>query len=204
MYRYVRTSRGVTLVEMLGAIVVTTLLASGAWELIHHGQRAYQRGLGEVRTTQATRALLKTMTQDVQRAMAARLPHGITAPADHVGDRLILLTSLPPPAVPTDPGTWGPPQSIRYALHPRVAPPGQPLQRIVTPLHAPQSVQAMPVHAQVYTLQGRYFDGQVWHDAWQQAVLPQAVELILLVQHGSTPGQTLRVATLITAESSRE
>lgn len=207
MSMFLNTARGVTLVEILCTMVVSTMLMSGAWELILHGKRSFQRGLAEVRTTQAARTLLHVVTQDVQRAMATRVPHGIqsaSAPEDSTGDRLTLVTNAPTSLRAPEAAVAGGPQRIRYVLRADVDRPTKLLQRVVTPLHAAQPEKALPVHEQLHAMQVRYFDGQGWHDAWQQATLPHAVELSLLVQHGPAPARTLRFTTLITTDSTRE
>ena len=102
MRQSVSTQRGLTLLEMLGVIAISTILLSGAWQLFQSGMRSYQRGLQDVRMTQGARALLHLVTRDVQRAMAARVPYGIrgAAPQLSTSDSLAMLT-LPSPASPT-------------------------------------------------------------------------------------------------------
>ena len=113
MRQFVSTPRGLTILEMLGVIAISTILLSGAWQLFQGGMRSYHRGLQDVRMTQGARALLRLVTRDVQRAMAARVPYGIrgTAPqlstsdtAGRQADRLAMLT-LPSPASPPEGGT---------------------------------------------------------------------------------------------------
>ena len=77
MRKFVSTARGLTLIEVMGALVVSALLLSGAWNLFQGGMQSYQRGLQEVRMTQGARALLTLVTRDIQRAMATRAPYGI-------------------------------------------------------------------------------------------------------------------------------
>ena len=77
MRKFISTSRGLTIIEMMGAMLVSTILLSGVWQLFQGGMRSYQRGLQDVRMTQGARTLLRLVTRDVQRAMAARVPYGI-------------------------------------------------------------------------------------------------------------------------------
>src|SRR5215510_13265485 len=115
----VGTQRGLTILEMLGVIAISTILLSGAWQLFQGGMRSYQRGLQDIRMTQGARALLHLVTRDVQRAMAARMPYGIrgTAPQLSTSDSLAMLT-LPSPAAPPEETShshaW---QRIRYVLN---------------------------------------------------------------------------------------
>ena len=113
MRQSVSTQRGLTILEMLGVIAISTILLSGAWQLFQGGMRSYQRGLQDVRMTQGARILLHLVTRDVQRAMAARVPYGIrgTAPAAlHIRDG---RTSGRPPghahAAISRSATWGRP-----------------------------------------------------------------------------------------------
>jgi prepilin-type N-terminal cleavage/methylation domain-containing protein len=68
MRQSVSTQRGLTILEMLGVIAISTVLLSGAWQLFQGGMQSYQRGLQDVRMTQGARALLHLITRDVQRA----------------------------------------------------------------------------------------------------------------------------------------
>src|SRR5437773_4445920 len=110
MRQFVNTSRGLTIIEMMGAMLVSTILLSGVWQLFQGGMRSYQRGLQDVRMTQEARALLHLVTRDVQRAMAARAPYGIQGaasqlsasdPAERPVDGLAMLT-LPSPGAPSE------------------------------------------------------------------------------------------------------
>src|SRR5215475_8186947 len=105
MRQFISTPRGLTILEMLGVIAISTVLLSGAWQLFQGGMQSYQRGLHDVRMTQGARVLLHLVTRDVQRAMAARVPYGIrgTAPqfstseaAGRQAEGLAMLT-LPSP-----------------------------------------------------------------------------------------------------------
>src|SRR6266852_7216225 len=112
MRQSVSTQQGLTILEILGVIAISTILLSGAWQLFQGGMRSYQRGLQDVRMTQGARALLRLVTRDVQRAMAARVPYGIRgatpqsstlATGEGPADRLALLTR--PPLVPPRSGS---------------------------------------------------------------------------------------------------
>ena len=146
MRQSVGTQRGLTILEVLGVIAISTILLSGAWQLFQGGMRSYQRGLQDVRMTQGARALLHLVTRDVQRAMAARVPYGIrgTAPqlstsetAGRQADRLAMLT-LPSLGAPSEGVPHGStPQRIRYLL--TAVPDGKTraLQRVAGALDAP-------------------------------------------------------------------
>jgi hypothetical protein len=45
MRQAISTQRGLTILEILGVIVLSTTLLSGAWQLFQGGMRSYQRGL---------------------------------------------------------------------------------------------------------------------------------------------------------------
>src|SRR5262245_32573083 len=180
------TQRGLTILERLGVIAISTILLSGAWQLFQGGMRSYQRGLQDVRMTQGARALLHLVTRDVQRAMAARVPYGMrgtapqlatTATAGQQTDRLAMLT-LPPEGVPHS----GTPQRIRYILNAVPNSKTLALQRAVDVPTEPQMERIMVVQAQVQEFRVRYFDGQTWYVEWQRAELPRAVEITLIVQ----------------------
>ena len=55
MRKFVRTPHGLTIIEMMGAMLVSTVLLSGAWQLLQGGMQSYQRGLQTVRMTQGDR-----------------------------------------------------------------------------------------------------------------------------------------------------
>src|SRR5262249_40262657 len=118
------TPRGLTLIEMMGAVAVSTLLLSGVWSLFQSGMQSYHRGLQEVRMTQQARAMLTLMTRDIQRAMAAQAPYGIHGTPQPAAqddgarraDQLVLLI-VPPPAARNQgaplSGEW---QRVRYVF----------------------------------------------------------------------------------------
>jgi type II secretion system protein J len=209
MRQAVSTQRGLTILEVLGVIVLSTTLLSGAWQLFQGGMRSYQRGLQDVRRTQEARTLLHLVTRDVQRAMAARLPYGIrgTAPqfssseaAGRQTDRLAMLT-LPSPGASSDGTPYGGTlQRIRYALNAVPASKTLTLQRAVGAPSEPQMERMRVVHAQVQEFRVRYFDGQAWYADWQRAELPHAVEITLIVQSAGAQARTSRFATLVTAD----
>lgn len=209
MRQSVSTQRGLTILEMLGVIAISTILLSGAWQLFQGGMRSYQRGLQDVRMTQGARALLHLMTRDVQRAMAARVPYGIGGPAPQPStsetagrqaDRLTRLTLLSPGAPPAGAPHGGTLQRIRYALN--AVPDSKPLalQRAVGAASEPQMERLMVVHRQIQDLRVRYFDGQAWFAEWQRAELPRAVEITFVVQSGGAQAHASRFATLVTAD----
>jgi type II secretion system protein J len=209
MRRFVRTSGGLTIIEMMGAMLVSTILLSGAWQLFQGGMQSYQRGLQDVRMTQGARAVLRLVTRDVQRAMAARLPYGIRGatppsstltPGESLTDGLALLTR--PPLVAPSEGAehHGAPQRIRYVLGPVPNSTTLALQRAAGAMSEKPLERLVPVQEQVQEFSVRYFDGQTWHATWQQAELPRAVEITLVVQSGGAQARASRFATLVTAD----
>jgi type II secretion system protein J len=209
MRQLLSTPRGLTILEILGVIIISSLLLSGAWQLFQSGMQSYHRGLQDVRMVQRARILVHMVTRDVQRAMAARVPYGIRGtepqrptsnPAGRQGDRLAMLT-LPAPVAPPE-GTRhsSVPQHIRYALNAMPDSKTLVLQRAVGTPREPQRERVMVVHEHIQEFSVRYFDGQMWHAAWQRAELPQAVEIILIVQSGGTQARASRFATLVTAD----
>jgi type II secretion system protein J len=209
MRQSVSTQRGLTILEMLGVIAISTVLLSGAWQLFQGGMQSYQRGLQDVRMTQGARALLHLITRDVQRAMAARVPYGIGGPAPQLStsetagrpaDRLAMLTLSSPGAPPEGAPHGGTLQRIRYVLNTVPDSKTLALQRAVGAASEPQIERMMVVHRQVQALRVRYFDGQAWFAEWQRAELPRAVEITLMVQSGGAQAHATRFATLVTAD----
>lgn len=209
MRQFVRTPHGLTLIEMMGAMVVSTILLSGAWQLLQGGMRSYQRGLQDVRMTQEARALLRLVTRDVQRAMAARVPYGMRGaaplpPSSATGgdpaERLAMLTSPPLSGPSAGAEQRGAPQRIRYVLSTVPDSKTLALQRVVGSTSEKPMERFMPVQERVQEFSVRYFDGQTWYDAWQRAELPRAVEITLVVQSGGVRARASRFATLITAD----
>ena len=68
MRKFMSTPRGLTLIEIMGALAVSSLLVSAVWNLFHGSMQSYQRGLQDVRMTQRARTVLTLMTRDIQRA----------------------------------------------------------------------------------------------------------------------------------------
>src|SRR4029434_10287934 len=103
MRQSVSTQHGLTLLEVLGVMVISTILLSGAWQLFQSSMRSYQRGLQDVRMTQGARSLLHLVTRDVQCAMAASVPYVIRGAALQLStsDSLAMLT-LPSPVAPLE------------------------------------------------------------------------------------------------------
>lgn len=209
MQRFVHTPRGLTLIEMMGAMVVSTIILSSAWQLLQGGMQSYQRGLQDVRMTQGARALLRLVTRDVQRAMAARVPYGIRGAAPHPptaatggdpADRLALLTSPPLVAPSASAEPRGAPQRIRYVLSTLPDSKTLTLQRAVGTTTEKPMERLMPVQEYVQEFSVRYFDGQTWYEAWQREELPRAVEITLVVQSGGAQARASRFATLVTAD----
>jgi len=194
---------------MLGVIVISTILLSGAWQLFQGGMWSYRRGLQDVRMTQGARALLHLVTRDVQRALAARVPYGIrgTAPqlstsetAGRQTDRLAMLT-LPSPGAPPEGALHsGTPQRIRYVLNAVPDSKTLALQRVVGAPSEQQRERMLVVHKHVQEFRVRYFDGQAWYAEWQRAELPCALEITLIVQSGGAQAHASRFATLVTAD----
>lgn len=209
MHKFVRTPCGLTIIEMLGAMAVSTILLSSAWQLLQGGMQSYHRGLQDVRMTQGARALLRLVTRDLQRAMAARVPYGIrgTAPQPLTAgteggraDRLAMLMSAPLTAPGEGAEQRGAPQHIRYILSTVPESKMLALQRAVGTTSEKQRERLMPVHARMQEFSVRYFDGQTWYDAWQRAELPRAVEITLVVQSDGAQARASRFATLVTAD----
>jgi type II secretion system protein J len=202
MRQSVRTQGGLTILEVLGVIAISTILLSGAWQLFQSGMRSYQRGLQDVRMTQGARALLHLVTRDVQRAMAARVPYGIrgAAPQPSTSDSLAMLT-LPSPAAPLEGVSHSPAgQRIRYVLNAVPDSKTLALQRVVGAPSEQQTERVMVVHSHVQEFRVRYFDGQAWYAEWQRAELPRALEITLIVQSGGAQARASRFATLVTAD----
>ena len=206
MHKFVSTPRGLTLIEIMGALAVSAILLSGVWQLFQGGLRSYHRGLQDVRMMQGARALLTLVTRDMQRAMATRAPYGIRSPAQQTAaqatagqpaDRLEMIMAPTPGQEGQDRGA---PQRIRYVLTALSEGKTLALQRAVAGTDGTQPERFMPLHNQVQTFTLRYFDGQTWYDEWQQAELPRALELTIVLQSGGIQPRTYRFATLVTAD----
>ena len=202
------TPRGLTLIEIMGALAVSTILLSGVWNLFQGGMQSYHRGLQDVRMAQQARELLTLMTRDIQCAMAAHAPYGIhgtlqyaaQADAARRADHLVMLTAPPPAALSQGSQHSGELQRVRYVFTPLPTGKTLALQRAVVATSGTQTEHFMLVHDQVQEFYLRYFDGQMWADEWQQAELPRALELTIVVQSGGLQSRPYRFATLVTAD----
>ena len=163
MRQSVSTQRGLTILEMLGVIAISTILLSGAWQLFQGGMRSYQRGLQDVRMTQGARTLLHLVTRDVQRAMAARVPYGIRGTAPQLSTSETAGHQADSPghahAAISRSATWGSTaqactlQRIRYVLNAVPDSKTLALQRAVGAPSEPQRERVMVVHEQVQEFQ---------------------------------------------------
>lgn len=207
MRKFRGTPRGLTLIEIMAAVAVSTLLLSGVWDLFQSGLRSYQRGLQEVRMTQQTRALLALMRRDIQGAMAVRAPYGIHGTRQQAAedndarraDDLVLLTPSPVGLNQgAQPGAqW---QRVRYLFTPSLTGKTLALQRAVAATSGAQTERSILAHEQVHAFHVRYFDGRTWSDEWQQAELPRALAIILVVQSGGRQSRAYQFTTLVTAD----
>lgn len=211
MRTLVHSPRGLTLLELMAAIAVSTLLLSGAWRLVQNGIRSHQRGLQEVQMTQGTRSLLTIVTHDIQRAMATRLPYGIRGTSRQTagqgtelshGDHLemLVLPPLPQNHAQDTPRRHGP-QRIRYVFTPLRQGQEVALQRSTAAVGRDDSVERFRlVHEHIQEFSLRYFDGQRWRDEWQQPEVPQALEIAVSVRGGRQRARSYRFTTLVTAD----
>ena len=158
--------------------------------------------------TQQARTLLTLMTRDVQRALAAHAPYGMHGTPQHAAqadatrraDSLVMLTPPPPVGLNQAAQPSGVVQRVRYVFS--TVPTGHTLtlQRAVATVGGQQTEHFMLLHEHVQAFQLRYFDGQTWSDEWQQAELPRALEITLVVQSGGPQPRTYQFATLVTAD----
>jgi prepilin-type N-terminal cleavage/methylation domain-containing protein len=128
---------GVTLVEVMMALFVGSLIAGMAWNLFQGSLHGYRRGLREVALTQEARAVLSIITRDIQRAVTTDVnglqglrPAGVALTGDLPQTGWLMFTA----AVPAMRETEGAPaeprvtlQRIRYYLEP-ASPEGRPEQ----------------------------------------------------------------------------
>src|SRR5262249_28349232 len=130
--------------------------------------------------------------------------HGIPQPAaqgDQAGraDLLVLLTASPA-VLSQDAQRSGELQRVRYAF--TSLPTGNTLamQRAVAATSGQQAEHFMLLHDQVQAFHLRYFDGEAWSDEWQQAELPRALEITIVLQGAGPQSRTYQFATLVTAD----
>jgi type II secretion system protein J len=215
MRQCINTPRGLTLIEMMGAIAVSGILLTGAWHLFHGGIQSYQRGLREVRLTQGARTLLTLVTRDIQRAMATRAPYGlrgtpqqtVQAEGERHADHLVMIMTPASGAAGHEDQRHAEAQPsreeaqrIRYIL--TALPDGKTLalQRAATALGGQQPERFVPLYEPMQAFYLRYFDGQTWYDEWQQAEVPRAVEITIVLQSQGPQSRPYRFATLVTAD----
>ncbi|MBM3225067.1 MAG: prepilin-type N-terminal cleavage/methylation domain-containing protein [Candidatus Tectomicrobia bacterium] len=208
MQRLVGTSRGLTIIEMMAAMAISTMLLGGAWQLLQEGMQSYQRGLENVRMTQSARTIMRLVTQDIQRAMAARVPYGIRSaespasavpPESRQAERLSLTVVAASPAQTGSPA-GGEAAQVAYVLQTGPEHRAPALQRLASGIHPQRAARMMAAYEHVQSFDIRYLDGQQWHNAWQRPEPPQAVELTLVLQSRGAQVRTARFTALVTAE----
>jgi len=201
-------SRGLTLIEIMIVVAVSTLLLGGAWRIVLQSMDTYKRGLHDIRLTQGARATMRMMIQDLQRVSTGAAqqhvrgtneqrvpPNGEIVDADSL--TLVALTEAQQSALPMSVSMPGLNQQVRYFLEPNTPHGALRLQRAVATAGAGTAERITLLHEQVQALNVRYFDGSTWHDEWQQTGLPQAIELVLTFQGGQRPVRSYRFATII-------
>ncbi|MBI3328687.1 MAG: prepilin-type N-terminal cleavage/methylation domain-containing protein [Nitrospinae bacterium] len=201
---------GLTLVEVMIALVVSGLILGWAWGLYSSGMGAYQRGLREVGLTQEARSVLAFMIRDIQRALPESVPYGVKgmhprdiSPASQPEevDRLEIMTVVYPAAIadlaPAERMLTF--QRIRYFLEPAAG--GKlVLKRATAPLGHDGVERVIPLSERLHGLDLRYFDGQVWYDDWQRPTLPRALEIAVVFQDGARDSRLHRFATIVALE----
>jgi prepilin-type N-terminal cleavage/methylation domain-containing protein len=70
MRRWRAGSRGLTIIEIMAVIAVSSLLLGGAWQLVNQSMHAYKQGLHDIRLAQGARATMRIMIHDLQRVSA--------------------------------------------------------------------------------------------------------------------------------------
>jgi prepilin-type N-terminal cleavage/methylation domain-containing protein len=196
MRHFVNTPHGLTLVELMIVLAVSGLLLGGTWQLYHSSLQAYRHGLQEVRMALGARTVLRLMSRDMQNALASAVPYGIQG--SHLlqtgaarADGLMLTTT-----VDTPPGV----QTIQYYLEPTTGEGRLALKRAILGGEERTIQRVMPLNERLYDFNVRYFDGQIWYDAWQRADLPRALEITLLFQSTGRTAQVYRFTAMVVME----
>lgn len=212
MHRADTGSRGLTLVEIMIVVAVSSLLLSGAWRIVSQSMNTYTRSLQDIRLTQGARVTMRMMIQDLQRVSTGAAqqhvrgnneqrvsPNGEVVDADSLTLRTWPAASEAAPLLRLSmPGLN---QQVRYFLEPTTPHGPLRLQRAVSSAGDSTTKHVALLHEQVHALNVRYFDGSVWHDEWQQAGLPQAIELALIFQEGRRPSRSYRFVTIVPCEA---
>ena len=202
---------GLTLIEVMIALVVSSLTLGLAWSLYHGGMRAYHRGLHEVALTQEARAVLTIMTRDIQRILPEAISYDLADPnrrgvsvagQPEAVDRLAITTIVYPPA-DTDPAAaerMVTVQRVRYFLEPATTGGKLTLKRAVTPQGRDGPGSVIVLSERVHGLDLRYFDGHSWYDEWQHPGLPRALEIVIALQDGGRDSRPHRFVSLVALE----
>ena len=196
MRHFVDTSRGLTLVELMIVLAVSGLLLGGTWQLYHSSLQACRHGLQEVRIALGARTVLRLMSRDIQNAFASAVPYGIQGAhlphtsAANAGRLALTTTADPLPGL----------QTIQYYLEPTAGEGHLALKRALLSGEDRTIQRVMPLSERLYGLHVRYFDGQIWHDAWQRADLPRALEVTVLFQNTVRLAQVHRFTTTVFTE----
>jgi prepilin-type N-terminal cleavage/methylation domain-containing protein len=193
MRHFVDTSRGLTLIELMIVLAVSGLLLGGTWQLYHSSLQAYRHGLQEVRMALGARTVLRLMSRDIQNALASAVPYGVQgAHLPHTraanADRLALTATADP-----SPGL----QTIQYYLEPTAGAGYLTLKRALLSGEDRTIQRVMPLNERLYGFNVRYFDGRTWHDAWQRADLPRALEITVLFQNTGPAAQVHSFTTMV-------
>jgi hypothetical protein len=150
----------------------------------------------DVRIALGARTVLRLLTRDIQNALASAVPYGVQGShlpqtsAAHA-DRLVLTTHADPP-----PGV----QTIQYYLEPTAGAGHVALKRALLSGEDRTLQRVMSLSERLHGLQVRYFDGHIWHDAWQRADLPRALEITVQFQSTGNMARVHRFTTTVVME----
>lgn len=186
-------SRGYTLIEVLLAASIFSLLAGAAVAFLHATRNLDQRIHRQGRARQIARAVLRILERDIRSAFASGGPFGTgivgtDGSGEWDADEIELVTTAHRPTRARE-GTAAKETDLArviYKIDPELGLVRLNMPRLTSNDRVIREEEIRePVSSHVVGMNLRYHDGQGWTDAWDSTstgTMPRAVEIVLTVE----------------------
>src|SRR5262245_9823175 len=190
------SARGALLLETLLALSLTAVVLTGVYTAVVRAADARTRAVARGERDAAARAALLAIAAEIEAALApdpASLARRfvVTAPRDQTPWGELRFAAVPRGDVV--PSAAGDARDLVYRIE--GAPPAGTLARREASVFAPADGESVPASlvggVRRFTI--RCLDDDGWHDTWNRAALPRAVEVALEVEDGGAHTTALRI-----------